>query len=96
MKKFETSEGIVEAENRTRAYKHKNFTLLYDFKANTINNIWILSDFSKQKNDNDLAIKLLNNIDKKYHLILVDWNSSEYIDLAKKEQIKKYLDKFNH
>ncbi|MBC3846416.1 hypothetical protein H8K90_08495 [Winogradskyella echinorum] len=67
----------------------KDYSAVYfDFENDIVRNIWITNlDGLNHKN----VINAFSEIGEKWDLIMMDWNSSELIDLSNKKMIEKYL-----
>ena len=65
-----------------------------DFGENDIiQNIWLDGfRFNKKSAHKTLIIKVLNEVGKKYNLILNDWDLCEKIDLEVEDDIKSYIE----
>ena len=67
----------------------KNYSAIYfDYENGVVKNIWVSNFFEFNQ---DKLTDVLLEIGKKWNLVLMDWNSSELIDLSNKEMIRKYL-----
>jgi hypothetical protein len=79
--------GEMLSEN-TFGYGENYNGLFFDFKEDIVSNIWIagILNVSDAK-----LIALLNEIGRKWSLVLMDWNSMDLIDLKSEVQIQKYL-----
>ncbi|GAA4976335.1 hypothetical protein [Algibacter aquimarinus] len=81
------SEYRVKSEN-TIGFGKEYSAVYFDFENEKVKNIWITNLFGL---NNDKVIDVLSKIGEKWNLVLMDWNSSELIDLSNKEMINKYL-----
>lgn len=81
------SDYRVKSEN-TIGFGKEYSAVYFDFENDKVKNIWITNLFGL---NNDKVVDVLSTIGEKWNLVLMDWNSSELIDLSNKEMIKKYL-----
>ena len=81
------SEYRVKSEN-TVGFGKEYSAVYFDFENDKVNNIWITNLFGL---NHDQVVDVFSKIGEKWNLVLMDWNSSELIDLSSKEMIKKYL-----
>jgi hypothetical protein len=89
-------QGLVDFDNgNTRAFGDKNFAVFYDFTDNLVDNIWITSNGIQEKHASDRAATTMKNLGDRFGFILVDWNSSEIIDLQDSEQVRNYFNAYN-
>ena len=80
--------------NTTNAYFLDSAVIYCDFGENDIiQNIWLDGfRFNKKSAHKTLIIKVLNEVGKKYNLILNDWDLCEKIDLEVQDDIKSYIE----
>jgi hypothetical protein len=81
------SDYRVKSEN-TIGFGKDYSAVYFDFDNELINNIWI-TNLSGLNNEN--VVNVLSEIGEKWNLVMMDWNSSELIDLSNKEMIEKYI-----
>ena len=81
------SDYRVKSEN-TIGFGKEYSAVYFDFENDKVKNIWITNLFGL---NNDKVVDVLSKIGEKWNLVLMDWNSSELIDLSNKEMINKYL-----
>lgn len=76
----------------TIGYNKENSAIYYSFKNEVVEDIWLdyIGDFNP-----DLLSKVLDEVGKKWELILVDWNELVIVDLINKEHIHEYLNHNN-
>ncbi|MEH6762968.1 MAG: hypothetical protein V7655_00580 [Aequorivita antarctica] len=67
------------------------FNLFYDCTYLFINNIWISTTLITSTDHFNIIVDTLYELGESSEMILINWNSSELIDLADKNQIKQYL-----
>ncbi|MFA7326533.1 MAG: hypothetical protein WC121_07720 [Candidatus Kapaibacterium sp.] len=81
------SDYRVKSEN-TIGFGKDYSAFYFDFENDIVKNIWItnLDGLNHVK-----VINVLSEIGKKWNLLMMDWNSSELIDLSNKKMIEKYL-----
>lgn len=79
--------GEMMSEN-TIGYGGNYNGIFFDFKSNAVTGIWIAGSLDI---DGHILTEILNEIGKKWNLLLMDWNSLELIDLKNKDQIAEYL-----
>ncbi|WP_299229723.1 hypothetical protein [uncultured Psychroserpens sp.] len=81
------SDYRVKSEN-TIGYGKEYSAVYFDFENDKVKNIWITNLFGL---NHEKVVDVLSKIGEKWNLVLMDWNSSELIDLSNKEMINKYL-----
>lgn len=81
------SDYRVKSEN-TIGFGKEYSAVYFDFENGKVENIWITNLFGL---NHDKVVDVLSKIGEKWNLILMDWNSSELVDLSNKVMIKKYL-----
>lgn len=82
---------IIECSaETTNAFSFGSFNIFYDCKNGLVTNIWITSLHSSKEHFDNI-LETLYEIGEEMQLILIDWNSSELIDLSNRNQIMKYL-----
>lgn len=81
------SEYRVKSEN-TIGFGKEYSAVYFDFENDKVKNIWITNLFGL---NHDQVVDVFSKIGEKWNLVLMDWSSSELIDLTNKEMIKKYL-----
>lgn len=81
------SDYRVKSEN-TIGFGKEYSAVYFDFENGKVENIWITNLFGL---NHDKVVDVLSKIGEKWNLVLMDWNSSELIDLSNKEMINKYL-----
>lgn len=77
----------VKSEN-TIGFGKEYSAVYFDFENDKVKNIWITNLFGL---NHYKVVDVLSKIGEKWNLVLMDWNSSELIDLSNKEMINKYL-----
>lgn len=77
----------VKSEN-TIGFGKDYSAVYFDFENDIVKNIWI-TNLDGLNHEN--VINVLSEIGEKWNLVMMDWNSSELIDLLNKKMIKKYL-----
>ena len=81
------SDYRVKSEN-TIGFGKEYSAVYFDFENDKVKNIWITNLFGLNQ---DKVVDVLSKIGEKWNLVLMDWNSSELIDLSNKEMINKYI-----
>jgi hypothetical protein len=81
------SDYRVKSEN-TIGFGKEYSAVYFDFENDKVKNIWVTNLFGL---NHDKVVDVLSKIGEKWNLVLMDWNSSELIDLSNKEMINKYL-----
>ncbi|GAB1856115.1 hypothetical protein MHTCC0001_09500 [Flavobacteriaceae bacterium MHTCC 0001] len=79
--------GEIKSKN-TYGYGENYNGIFFNFNSNSVTGIWIAGS---PNIEDKILVKILNDIGKKWSLLLMDWNSLELVDLKDKEQIEKYL-----
>lgn len=83
---------IIECSKTTsNAYSLPCFNFFYDCNDEFINNIWISTSLITASDHFNKTLEALYELGESCEMILINWNSSELIDLAKRNQIKEYL-----
>ncbi|WP_301162060.1 hypothetical protein [uncultured Winogradskyella sp.] len=77
----------VKSEN-TIGFGKDYSAVYFDFENEIVKNIWI-TNLDGLNHEN--VTNVLSEIGEKWNLIMMDWNSSELIDLSNKKMIEKYL-----
>jgi len=77
----------------TNAYSVGTFNIFYDGKDEFVSNVWITS-LQISKDELGKILETLYEVGEETQSILIDWNSLELIDLSNRNQIKKYLMKY--
>lgn len=97
-KGFDKAKQILYNSNRINcskktpnAFSLPCFNFFYDVKGGIINNIWISTSLITSTDHFNTIKETLNELGINYGLVLINWNSSELIDLTDKNQIKEYL-----
>ena len=81
------SDYRIKSEN-TIGFGKEYSAVYFDFEYDKVKNIWITNLFGL---NHEKVVDVLSKIGEKWNLVLMDWNSSELIDLSNKEMINKYL-----
>jgi hypothetical protein len=81
------SDYRVESEN-TIGFGKDYSAVYFDFENDIVKNIWLTNLYGL---NHENVINALSEIGEKWNLIMMDWNSSELIDLSNKKMIEKYL-----
>ena len=81
------SDYRVKSEN-TIGFGKDYSAVYFDFENDIVKNIWITNLYGL---NHENVINTLLEIGEKWNLIMMDWNSSELIDLSNKKMIEKYL-----
>jgi hypothetical protein len=90
-KKTSVTTGIRPGEmisKNTLGYGENCDGLFFQFESDIVSSIWIAGTIPTDK---DKVIDTLHALGHKWHLLLMDWNSCELVDLKNKEQVIKYL-----
>lgn len=83
---------IIDCSKTTsNAFSLPCFNFFYDCNEEFINNIWISTSLITSNDYFRKILEALYEIGESCELVLIDWNSSELIDLTDRIQIKKYL-----
>jgi hypothetical protein len=89
------SSTIITCSNKTsNALSLTCFNFFYDCDEEFLKNIWVSTSLINSKEHFDIILKTLYVLGESYDWILIDWNSSELVDLTNKNQIKNYLMKY--
>ncbi len=84
--------SIIECSNSTsNAFFLPCFNYFYDCKDEFVKNIWISVSLITSTEHFSKILETLYELGEAYELVLIDWNSSELIDLADRKQIESYL-----
>ncbi|SHJ47459.1 hypothetical protein [Aquimarina spongiae] len=68
----------------------KGYAAMYfQYENDVVINIWVTNLFELNANH---VINVLFKIGEKWDLILMDWNTSQLVDLTNRDRIKKYID----
>jgi hypothetical protein len=81
------SDYKIKSEN-TIGFGKDYSAVYFDFENDIVKNIWITNLYGL---NHENVINTLSEIGEKWNLIMMDWNSSELIDLSNKKMIEKYL-----
>lgn len=83
---------IIECSKTTsNAYSLPCFNFFYDCDNEFINNIWISTSLITSNDHFNKILEALYELGESCEMVLINWNSSELIDLADRNQIKEYL-----
>lgn len=83
---------VIDCSTSTsNVFSLSSFHILYDGHEEFIKNIWVSISYNTSISHGDKIIEALYELGEGYELALVDWNTSELIDLTDKKQIKNYL-----
>lgn len=83
---------IIECSKTTsNAYSLPCFNFFYDCNDEFINNIWISTSLITASDHFNKTLEALYELGESCEMVLINWNRSELIDLAKRNQIKEYL-----
>jgi len=82
------SDYRVKSEN-TIGFGKDYSAIYFDYENDTVQNIWI-TNLSGLNREN--VLETLLTIGEKWKLVMMDWNSSELIDLSKEKMITEYLE----
>lgn len=83
---------IIECSKTTsNAYSLPCFNFFYDCNDEFINNIWISTSLITSNDHFNKILEALYELGESCEMVLINWNSSELIDLADRNQIKEYL-----
>ena len=83
---------IIDCSKTTsNAFVLPCFNFFYNCNDEFINNIWISTSLITSNDHFSKILEALYEIGESCELVLIDWNSSELIDLTDRNQIKKYL-----
>ena len=83
--------GISSDEIRSKntyGYGKNHNGIFFDFNEGFVLNIWISGRIDV---NNHKLTSVLNEIGRKWNLLLMDWNTMELIDLTNSEQTSEYL-----
>ncbi len=88
---------VIECSKSTsNAFSLSSFHIFYDGHEEFIKNIWVSISYHTSISHSDKIIETLYELGEGYELVLVDWNTSDLIDLTDKKQIKNYLRSFSN
>ncbi len=79
--------GEIVSKN-TIGYSEENTKIFYDYDHNVVNNLWLIYPTLGKV---EVIVPILYEIGKKWDLLLMDWESSELINLSNKEEIENYI-----
>src|SRR5690606_2608359 len=83
---------IIDCSYKTsNAFSLPCFNFFYDCEDEFLKNIWISTSLITSTEHFDTILETLYELGESYELILINWNSSELVDLANRNQIKDYL-----
>lgn len=83
---------IIECSKTTsNAFSLPCFNFFYDCEEEFIKNIWISISLITSVAHYSKLLETLYELGEDCDLVLIDWNSSEQIDLSNREQIESYL-----
>lgn len=83
---------IIECSKTTsNAYSLPCFNFFYDCDNEFINNIWISTSLITSNDHFNKILEALYELGESCEMVLINWNSSELIDLVDRNQIKEYL-----
>lgn len=83
---------IVDCSNTTsNALSLPCFNIFYDCEDEFLKNIWISTSLITSTEHFDTISETLYELGESYELILINWNSSELVDLTDRNKIKDYL-----
>jgi hypothetical protein len=88
---YDNSKIIDCQTGLTKAYGFQSFTIFFDTKGDFINNIWISSSLITSNKEYNLIKSALYSLGEECEVVMVDWNSSQIVDLGNKNQIDNYL-----
>jgi hypothetical protein len=75
----------------TNAFLLPCSSFFYDCKDELINNIWISTSLITSTDHFNKILETLYQLGESCELVLVDWNSSDLVDLSNRDQITQYL-----
>jgi hypothetical protein len=79
------------SKTTTNAFSLPCFNFFYDCNDEFINNIWISTSLITSNDHFNKISEALYELGESCELVLINWNSSELLDLADRNQIKEYL-----
>jgi hypothetical protein len=83
---------IIECSKTTsNAFSLPCFNFFYDCEDEFIKNIWISISLITSAEHYSKILETLYELGEGCDLVLIDWNSSELIDLSNRKQIESYL-----
>jgi hypothetical protein len=83
---------IIECSSKTsNAFTLPCFNFFYDCKGEFINNIWISNSLITSTDNFNKILEALYELGESCELVLINWNSSELVDLTDRNQITEYL-----
>ncbi|WP_221392913.1 hypothetical protein [Dyadobacter sp. NIV53] len=83
---------IIDCSKTTsNAFSLPCFNFFYDCNDVFINNIWISTSLITSNDHFTKILEALYELGETCELVLIDWNSSELIDLTDRNQVKQYL-----
>lgn len=83
---------IIDCSKTTsNAFSLPCFNFFYDCNEEFIKNIWISTSLITSNEHFNNILEALYELGESCELVLIDWNSSELIDLTDRNQIKQYL-----
>jgi hypothetical protein len=83
---------IIDCSSKTsNAFTLPCFNFFYDCKDEFINNIWISDSLITSTDNFNKILETLYELGESCELVLINWNSSELVDLTDRNQITEYL-----
>lgn len=83
---------IIECSKTTsNAFSLPCFNFFYNCEDEFIENIWISISIITSTEHYNKILEALYELGEGFNLVLIDWNSSELIDLSNRKQIERYL-----
>jgi len=83
---------IINCSNTSsNAFTLPCFNFFYDCKDEFIKNIWVSNSLITSTEWFDKILEALYELGESCEMVLINWNSSELIDLQNKNQITEYL-----
>ncbi|MBP6025436.1 hypothetical protein [Ferruginibacter sp.] len=79
------------SKTTSNAFSLPCFNFFYDCKDEFINNIWSSTSLITSTDHFNKILETLYELGEGCELVLINWNSSELIDLSDRKQIEKYL-----
>lgn len=83
---------IIDCSKTTsNAFSLPCFNIFYDCEDEFVKNVWISISLITSNEHYTKILETLYELGEGCDLVLIDWNSSELIDLSNRQQIKDYL-----
>lgn len=82
------------SKSGTSALSNRYLNIFYECEGEFVDNIWLKTSLIASTEAFNNIIEVLYELGEASELVLVDWNSTELIDLTDRNQIKNYFMKY--